>query len=245
MLLIPAIDLKDGQCVCFGQGGEGKAAVVSADPAAVVARWVEAGARRVHIVDHDGMNGSGLVNGDLLQAVTAAHPELIVQVDGGIRDEDTAEAYIGAGADYVVIGTKAINTPHFVRDLCIEFGGHVLVGLNVRSGKVAADGWSKLANHDAVEVARHFERDGVEAIVLTDIERNGRLSGVDAAATAAVAREIAVPVIVCGGLASLTDVRDLCALAADGVMGAVVGRALYEGRLELAEAQKLADSLAT
>lgn len=243
MLLIPAIDLKDGQCVCVGQERDGGTTVVSSDAAAVADRWVEAGARRLHLTDLDGANGGAPVHADIIREIATRHPDLVLQAGGGIRDEDTAEAYLIAGADYIIIGTRAINTPHFLRDLCIEFGGHVLVGLDARGGKVAADGWSKLAHHDVVEVARHVERDGAGAIVLTDVERHGTLDGVDAEAVAALAREINIPVIAAGGIGSLEHLRQLCAFAGDGIAGAVLDRALYERRFEFAEAQRLADSL--
>ncbi|HET6725109.1 MAG TPA: 1-(5-phosphoribosyl)-5-[(5-phosphoribosylamino)methylideneamino]imidazole-4-carboxamide isomerase [Gammaproteobacteria bacterium] len=245
MLLIPAIDLRGGQCVRLKHGPEEEVTetVLSEDPPAIADRWIEAGARRLHIVDLDGASSGAPANADAIREIAARHPHLTLQVGGGIRDEDTAEAYLAAGVDYVIIGTRAVGTPHFVRDLCIEFGGHVMVALDTREGRVATDGWSKLSNNDVLDVARHFENDGVEAIVFTDIERDGMLNGVNVEATVALAREINIPVIASGGVSSLDDVRKLCAARSDGVLGAVIGRALYEEHLDLGEAQQLVDSL--
>ncbi|HET6654954.1 MAG TPA: 1-(5-phosphoribosyl)-5-[(5-phosphoribosylamino)methylideneamino]imidazole-4-carboxamide isomerase [Gammaproteobacteria bacterium] len=243
MLLIPAIDLRDGQCVRLKQGRAEDMTVISEDPPAIADRWVEAGAQRLHVVDLDGASNGAPANADAIRDIAARHPDLVLQVGGGIRDEDTVEAYLAAGVDYVIIGTRAVSTPHFVRDLCIEFAGHVIVGLDARNGKVATDGWSKLSNHDVIEVAQHFERDGVAAIVFTDIERDGMLAGANVEATAALAREVAIPVIASGGIAGLDDIRKLCAAREDGVMGAVISRALYEGQIDLGEAHKLVGSL--
>ncbi|HET7307765.1 MAG TPA: HisA/HisF-related TIM barrel protein [Gammaproteobacteria bacterium] len=233
MLLIPSIDLKDGQCVCTED---------ERDAAAVADRWVEAGARRLHIADLDGAE-SGIANAEAIREIVARHPDLELQVAGALRDEDGVEAWLSAGADYVILGPRAFGTPHFVRDLCIEFAGHVIVGLDARDGKIATDGWSKLAHHDVVEVAQRFERDGVAAVLLTDLDYDEKRNGVNAEAAAALAREIAIPVIAAGGIASLDDIRSLCAARDDGVMGAVIGRALYEGDLDLGEAQQLVGSL--
>ncbi|HET6655722.1 MAG TPA: 1-(5-phosphoribosyl)-5-[(5-phosphoribosylamino)methylideneamino]imidazole-4-carboxamide isomerase [Gammaproteobacteria bacterium] len=245
MLLIPAIALRAGQCVQLKQGDDDGETVLSDDPPAIAERWVKAGAQRLHVVDLDGATSGAAANADAIRDIVAHHPDLVLQVGGGIRDEDCVEAYLAAGVEYVIIGTRAVGTPHFVRDLCIEFAGHVIIGLDARGDKVAADGWSKLSNHDVVEVARHFERDGVAAIVLTDIDRDGRLEGANIEATAALAREVAIPVIVSGGIAGLDDIRKLCAARDDGVSGAVIGRALYEGQIDLGEAHKLVGSLST
>lgn len=244
MLLIPAIDLRDGQCVRLRQGRDDDVTVFSEDPPAMADRWVEAGARRLHIVDLDGATSGRPANADAIREIASRHPELALQVGGGIRDEDTVEAYLGAGVDYVIIGTRAVSTPHFVSDLCVEFNGHVIVGLDARGGKVATDGWSKLSNHDVVDIAKRFERDGVAAIVFTDIERDGMMRGVNVESTAALAREISIPVIASGGITNLDDIRNLCAARADGVSGAIIGRALYEGQIDLGEAQQVVGSLA-
>lgn len=243
MLLIPAIDLKDGKCVRLRQGRMEEDTVFSNDPVAVADRWVAAGARRIHIVDLNGAFTGKPVNADAIRRIAEAHPDVPIQVGGGIRDDETIEQYLSMGVAYVILGTNAVNVPHFVGDACSEFPGHIMVGLDAKGGKVAIDGWSKLSNHDVIDIAQRFEREGVEAIVYTDINRDGMMGGVNVEATVALARAITIPVIASGGVSSLDDIRQLCNAQGDGVMGAVVGRALYEGSLDLAEAQKLADQL--
>ncbi|MDX1593251.1 MAG: 1-(5-phosphoribosyl)-5-[(5-phosphoribosylamino)methylideneamino]imidazole-4-carboxamide isomerase [Gammaproteobacteria bacterium] len=243
MLLIPAIDLKDGKCVRLRQGRMEDETIFSDDPVAVAGRWVEAGARRLHVVDLNGAFAGSPVNAQVIHDICAAHPDLPVQVGGGIRDEETVVTYLEAGVRYVIIGTKAVTQPHFVNDLCMEFPGHVIVGLDAKDGQAAVDGWSKLSKHDAVELAQQFEQDGVMAIVYTDIGRDGMLSGVNVDATVRLAESVHIPVIASGGVRSLDDVRALCEVADSGIIGAITGRAIYEGTLDLAEGQKLADEL--
>jgi phosphoribosylformimino-5-aminoimidazole carboxamide ribotide isomerase len=153
------------------------------------------------------------------------------------------QAYLDAGVQYVIIGTKAVSAPHFVNDLCLEFPGHVIVGLDAKDGKVAIDGWSKLSHHDVIDMAKHFERDGVEAIIFTDIGRDGMMKGVNVESTVALAKEITIPVIASGGITTIEDVRSLCEVTEEGVIGAITGRAIYEGTLDFAEGQALADKL--
>ena len=241
MLVIPAIDLKDGKCVRLRQGRMDDVTIFSDDPVSVAGRWVEAGARRLHLVDLDGAVQGRPVNVEPIRQIVAAFPDVPVQVGGGIRDEETVETYLETGLRYVIIGTKAVREPHFVSDLCVEYPGHILVGLDAREGKVAIEGWSKLSRHDVMDLAQHFERDGVEAIVFTDIQRDGMQQGVNAEATAALARSLTIPVIASGGVSNLDDIRRVCDVASEGIQGVVVGRALYEGALDLASAQQLAD----
>ncbi len=243
MLLIPAIDLKDGKCVRLRQGRMDDATVFSDDPVAMAGQWVDAGARRLHIVDLNGAFEGRPVNADVIKAIAEAHPDLPIQLGGGIRDEDTVQAYLDAGVQYVIIGTKAVSAPHFVNDLCLEFPGHIIVGLDAKDGKVAIDGWSKLSRHDVIDMAKHFENDGVEAIIYTDIGRDGMMSGVNIEATVKLAQAIHIPVIASGGITNLDDIRALCKVADEGIMGAITGRAIYEGTLDFAEGQKLADEL--
>lgn len=243
MLIIPAIDLKDGRCVRLRQGRMDEETVYGEDPLKMAARWVEAGCRRLHVVDLDGARTGEPVHAEVIRKICEAYPDLPIQVGGGIRDDDTIQGYLGAGARYVILGTRAVTAPHFVADACVEFPGHILVGLDARDGKLAVDGWSKLSNHDVVDVAQHFERDGVEAVVYTDISRDGTREGVNIAATVALARSINIPVIASGGVRDLEDVRALCAVAEEGIVGAITGRAIYEGDLDLAEGQRLADEL--
>ena len=243
MLLIPAIDLKDGKCVRLRQGRMEEATIFSDDPVAMAARWVEAGARRLHLVDLNGAFEGKPVNGDVVHAIAEAFPDLPIQIGGGIRDEETVQTYLDAGVQYVIIGTKAVSAPHFVNDLCLEFPGHIIVGLDAKEGKVAIDGWSKLSRHDVIDMARHFEEDGVSAIIYTDIGRDGMMTGVNVEATVKLARAVNIPIIASGGITNLDDVRALCAVADEGITGAITGRAIYEGTLDFAEGQKLADEL--
>ena len=240
MLLIPAIDLKEGKCVRLRQGRMEDDTVFSDDPVAVAGRWVEAGAKRLHLVDLDGAFAGKPRNAEVINAIVSAYPDVPVQIGGGIRDEDTIQAYLEAGVQYVIIGTKAVSEPHFVRDVAIEFPGHIIIGLDAKDGKVAIDGWSKLSRHDVVDMAQKFEAQGVSAIIYTDISRDGMLQGVNVEATAKLARSVNIPIIASGGITNLDDIRALGEASQDGIMGAITGRAIYEGTLDFAEAQKLA-----
>lgn len=242
MLLIPAIDLKEGKCVRLRQGRMEDDTVFSEDPVAVAGRWVEAGARRLHLVDLDGAFAGKPKNADVIKAIVAAYPEVPVQIGGGIRDEDTIQAYLEAGVEYIIIGTKAVSEPHFVRDAAIEFPGHIIVGLDAKDGRVAIDGWSKLSRHDVVDLAKKFEAQGVSAIIYTDISRDGMMQGVNVEATAALARSVKIPIIASGGITNIDDIRALGQVSHEGIMGAITGRAIYEGTLDFAEAEKLAES---
>ena len=243
MLLIPAIDLKDGKCVRLRQGRMDDVTIFSDDPVEVAQRWVDAGARRLHIVDLNGAFAGQPVNAEVIQRIASAFPELPIQVGGGIRDEDTVQAYLDLGVSYVIIGTKAVSAPHFINDLCMEFPGHIIVGLDAKDGKAAIDGWSKLSHHNVQELAQRFERDGVSAIVYTDIGRDGMMNGVNVESTLELARSVTIPIIASGGVSSMDDIEALCGVEDEGIMGAIIGRALYEGSLDLAKAQKLVDEI--
>ena len=244
MLIIPAIDLKDGKCVRLKQGVMEDATVFSDDPAATAAHWLAQGARRLHVVDLNGAAAGRPKNEQAIKSITAAVAEKIpIQLGGGIRDLDTIEKYLDAGVRYVIIGTAAVKTPGFLRDACSAFTGHVMVALDAKAGKVAVDGWSKMTRHDVVDLARKFEDYGAEAVIYTDIGRDGMLTGVNIKATVALARELTVPVIASGGITNLDDVKALCEVQSEGIVGAITGRAVYQGTLSFAEAQKLADKL--
>jgi len=243
LLLIPAIDLKDGKCVRLRQGQMDDVTVFSDDPVATARRWVDAGARRLHLVDLNGARSGKPVNAEAIRSIIEAFPKLPVQVGGGIRDEDTIQMYLDMGVRYIILGTKAVNAPHFVSDVSTEFPGHIIVGLDARDGKVAIDGWSKLSGHDVIDLAKKFQDDGVEAIIYTDIGRDGMMGGVNVEATVNLASAISIPVIASGGITNLDDIRQLCQVADAGISGAITGRAIYEGALDFAAAQKLADEL--
>jgi phosphoribosylformimino-5-aminoimidazole carboxamide ribotide isomerase len=242
MLLIPAIDLKNGQCVRLRQGRMDDVTVFSDDPAGVAKRWIGEGATRIHVVDLDGAIKGQPVNIKAVERIVAAAGEVPVQVGGGVRDEDTVQRLLNVGVAYVIIGTKAISAPHFLRDLCLEYPRHIIVSLDAKDGRVALNGWTKLTAHDVIETAQHCERDGVEAIVFTDIGRDGMMQGFNAASTRDLAKAVNTPIIASGGVSSLDDIRKLKEIEADGVAGAVIGRALYEGTLKLADAVKIAQA---
>jgi len=244
MLLIPAIDLKDGKCVRLQQGDMNASTTFSDDPAAMARRWVEAGARRLHLVDLNGAFAGRPVNESAVKSILRAVDERIpVQLGGGIRDLDTIERYLDDGISYVVIGTAAVKNPGFMKDACSAFGGHIIVGLDAKDGKVATDGWSKLTGHEVADLAKKFEDYGVEAIIYTDIGRDGMLTGINVEATVKLAQSLTIPVIASGGLAGLPDIEKLCAVEGDGISGVICGRSIYTGALDFAAAQKRADEL--
>jgi phosphoribosylformimino-5-aminoimidazole carboxamide ribotide isomerase len=244
MLIIPAIDLKDGKCVRLKQGVMEDATVFSEDPGAMAAQWLKQGARRLHVVDLNGAAAGKPKNEAAIRSIlTAVGDKIPVQLGGGIRDLDTIEHYIDAGVSYVIIGTAAVKTPGFLHDACTAFTGHVMVALDAKDGKVAVDGWSKMTGHDVIDLAKKFEDYGSEAIIYTDIGRDGMLTGVNIKATVELARQLSVPVIASGGITDLKDVEALCAVQAEGIIGAITGRAVYQGTLDFSAAQALADKL--
>ena len=240
MIIIPAIDIKEGRCVRLRQGRMEDETIFDEDPVAVAERWIEAGAQRLHLVDLDGAVSGAPRNFDIIKSITSNHPDIPIQVGGGIRDEDTVQEYLEAGVQYVIIGTRAVTAPHFVNDLCLEFPNHIIVGLDAKNGKVAIDGWSKLSHHDVVDLAQHFETDGVAAIVFTDVSRDGMMQGLNVESTVELAAAIHIPVIASGGVTNIDDIKKLCATDEEGIIGAIVGRALYEGTIDLTEAQDIA-----
>ena len=244
MLIIPAIDLKDGKCVRLKQGAMKNATVFSEDPGAMAAHWANSGARRLHVVDLNGAAAGRPKNEAAIKAIVAAvDGRMPIQLGGGIRDLDTIERYLDNGINYVIIGTAAVKTPGFLHDACTAFTGHVLVALDAKDGKVAVDGWSKMTGHDVIDLAKKFEDYGVEAIIYTDIGRDGMLTGVNIEATVELAHHVAAPIIASGGLTDLDDVKALCKVASEGIVGAITGRAIYQGTVDFAAAQKLADKL--
>lgn len=244
MLLIPAIDLKDGKCVRLRQGDMDDATVFSDDPVEMAIRWADLGARRLHLVDLNGAVAGKPRNESVIKAIVNAMGEDVpVQIGGGIRDLDTIERYLDAGVSYAIIGTAAVKNPGFLQDACGAFPGQIIVGLDAKDGRVATDGWSKLTKHSVTDLAKKFEDYGCEAIIYTDIGRDGMLSGVNVEATVALARHVRIPVIASGGVTDISDVDALCAVQEDGVEGAILGRSIYEGTLDFQAAVRRADEL--
>jgi phosphoribosylformimino-5-aminoimidazole carboxamide ribotide isomerase len=244
MLLIPAIDLKDGHCVRLKQGDMQASTTFGEDPAAMARRWLDAGARRLHLVDLNGAFAGKPVNEGAIKAILReVGDDIPVQLGGGIRDLDTIERYLDDGLSYIIIGTAAVKSPGFLKDACSAFGGHIIVGLDAKDGKVATDGWSKLTGHEVIDLARKFEDYGVEAVIYTDIGRDGMLTGVNVEATVKLAQALSIPVIASGGVAGMADIEALCAVESEGIEGVICGRSIYSGDLDFAAAQQRADEL--
>jgi phosphoribosylformimino-5-aminoimidazole carboxamide ribotide isomerase len=244
MLIIPALDIKDGHCVRLKQGKMRDATVFSEDPVGMAKHWQAQGARRLHLVDLNGAAAGKPKNEAVVRAILQALGDsLPVQLGGGIRDLDTIERFLDLGVSYVIIGTAAVKNPGFLQDACTAFSGHVIVALDAKDGKVAVEGWSKMTGHDVVDLAKKFQDYGVEAIIYTDIGRDGMLTGVNIDATLKLARELRAPVIASGGLTSLEDVKSLCKIESEGITAVITGRAIYQGTLDFKKAQEMADKL--
>ena len=244
MLLIPAIDLKDGHCVRLKQGDMDQSTTFGEEPDVMARQWVGKGARRLHLVDLNGAFAGQPKNELAIKKILkSVGNEVDVQLGGGIRDLDTIERYLDAGLRYVIIGTAAVKNPGFLQDACTAFGGHIIVGLDAKDGKVATDGWSKLTGHDVVDLGKKFEDYGVESIIYTDIGRDGMLTGINIDATVKLAQALTIPVIASGGLSNMADIEALCAVEDEGIEGVICGRAIYTGDLDFEKAQDRADEL--
>lgn len=244
MLIIPAIDLKDGHCVRLKQGDMEESTIFSEDPGAMAKHWLDQGCERLHLVDLNGAFAGKPVNELAIKSiVNAIGGQVPIQLGGGIRDLDTIERYLDNGIDYVILGTAAVKNPGFLHEACYAFPGQVIVGLDAKDGKVAVDGWSKLTGHDVIDLAKKYEDYGVSSIVYTDIGRDGMMTGVNIEATVALAQALLIPVIASGGVTNLEDVRKLCEAESEGIIGTITGRAIYEGSLDFAAAQALANEL--
>ena len=241
MILIPAIDLKQGQCVRLRQGRMDETTVFSDDPVAMAGKWVSQGCQRLHLVDLDGAFGGSPVNADVVEEITAAYPDLPIQIGGGIRTVETVEAYLEAGVRYVIIGTQAVKNPEFVTELCAEFPGNVIVGIDAKNGMVAVQGWAEDSDQSALHLAQRFEDQGVSAIVYTDISRDGMMQGVNLEATRLLAESVSIPVIASGGVTDMQDIKNLNSVKHAGIEGVIIGRALYERTISLEEAQRYID----
>jgi phosphoribosylformimino-5-aminoimidazole carboxamide ribotide isomerase len=239
VILYPAIDLKDGRAVRLVRGELSAATIFNDDPAAQARIFADAGCRWLHLVDLDGAFAGKPMNAASVDAILAA-VSIPVQLGGGIRDLATIEAWLGKGIARVILGTAALTNPALVSESCRKFPGKIAIGIDARGGKVAVEGWSKTSEMTALELARRVEGAGAAAIIFTDIERDGALVGVNVEATAALAQALKTPVIASGGVAGLTDVQALKKHESEGVAGAILGRALYDGRIELKAALALA-----
>lgn len=243
MIVIPAIDLKGGECVRLRQGRMDDATIFSDDPVAMAGHWLEEGARRLHIVDLDGAFEGVPVNLNVIKSIVEAYPDLPIQVGGGIRNRETIAQYLDAGVKYVIIGTWAVKEPDEVTKICQEYAGHIILGLDAKKEKVAIEGWASVSELTVVELAKHYETAGASAIIYTDISRDGMMKGVNIKNTVALADAVTIPIIASGGVTNLDDIRSLCAVSEHGIEGVIAGRSLYEHTLQLAEAQRLSDSL--
>ena len=244
MLIIPAIDLKDGKCVRLKQGLMEESTIFSENPGEVAKQWTDLGARRLHLVDLNGAFAGKPVNESAIKAIVKEVDGTIpIQLGGGIRNLDTVEKYLNSGVDYIIIGTAAVKNPGFLHEACYAFPGQIIVGLDAKEGEVAIDGWAKLTGHNVIELAKKFEGYGVEGIIYTDIGRDGMLNGLNIEATEKLAEALTIPVIASGGVTNLEDIRNLSSIAYSGVIGAITGRAIYEGTLDFKAAQALADEL--
>jgi phosphoribosylformimino-5-aminoimidazole carboxamide ribotide isomerase len=244
MILIPAIDLKDGQCVRLKQGRMDETTVFSNRPLDMAQRWVDEGAKRLHLVDLNGAFDGRPINGEVVEEIAKAFPDLPIQIGGGIRDAETVQAYLDAGVQYCIIGTKAVEDPDFVVQLCQQFAGHIIVGIDAKNGMVATDGWDKVSTVSAIDLAQKFEQAGVSSIVYTDIARDGMMTGPNIEATAELARAISIPVVISGGMSNMQDIHNACSIEDTGVIATILGRSIYEGTIDLQEAQTVVDTLA-
>jgi phosphoribosylformimino-5-aminoimidazole carboxamide ribotide isomerase len=246
MLIIPAIDLKDGHCVRLKQGVMEDATVFSENPGEMAAHWLNQGARRLHLVDLNGAFAGTPKNLDAVKAILRqVDGRIPVQLGGGIRDLDTIAQYLDLGIQYMIIGTAAIKNPGFLAEACKAFPGHIIVGLDAKDGLAATDGWAKLTDHHVADLAKQYEDLGVDSIIYTDIGRDGMLSGINVEATVKLAQASRIPVIASGGLSNMQDIEALCAVEGEGVRGVICGRAIYSGDLDFAAAQQRADALAS
>ncbi len=243
MILIPAIDLKDGHCVRLKQGDMNQSTTFGEDPSQMATSWLDKGARRLHLVDLNGAFAGKPKNFAAVKSILkAVGNEIPVQLGGGIRDIETIEKYLDEGLHYIIIGTAAVKDPGFLRNACDLFPGRIIVGLDAKDGQVATDGWSKLSGHDVIDLGKKFEDYGVESIIYTDIGRDGMLSGINMDATIKLSQALTIPVIASGGLSGMADIEALCKAASLGVQGVICGRAIYSGDLDFTAAQAYSDA---
>ena len=244
MLIIPAIDLKDGKCVRLKQGRMDEATIFSENPAEMSKQWVDQGARRLHLVDLDGAFAGKPVNDNAIKSIVSELGGVIpIQLGGGIRNLETVESFLNSGVDSIIIGTAAVTHPEFLKEACLLFPGQIIVGLDAKDGDVAINGWAELTGQNVIDLAKKFEEYGAESIIYTDIGRDGMLGGVNIGATVKLSESLIIPVVASGGVSNLNDIEDLCEVSSTGIRGVITGRAIYEGTLDFRAAQELADEL--
>ena len=244
MIIIPAIDLKEGKCVRLKQGLMDQSTIFSENPAEMARKWVDLGAKRLHLVDLDGAFAGKPVNDEAVRLIVSeVGNEIPIQLGGGIRNLDTVENFLNSGVDSVIIGTAAVTNPVFLHEACYAFPGQIIVGLDAKDGDVAINGWAKLTGHNVIDLAQKFEEYGVESIIYTDIGRDGMMGGVNIEATVKLSESLKIPVIASGGVSSIKDIKMLCDVSNIGIRGVITGTAIYEGTLDFKEAQELAERL--
>ena len=239
MKIIPAIDIQNGNCVRLRQGDFSQETIFNNSPLDIAEKWVKDGAQRLHIVDLDGARLGEPINIDLISKICKTFPSIPVQIGGGIRDIETARKYINAGASFIIIGTKAVEDPNFVKDLCSEFHKKIIIGIDAKNGEVATEGWVSNSKVNAISLSKKFEDFGVSEIIYTDIEKDGMMGGLNIKATVDLAKEINIPVIASGGVSSNDDLQKINNYEKFGISGVIVGRALYENKINIKEAQEI------
>jgi phosphoribosylformimino-5-aminoimidazole carboxamide ribotide isomerase len=244
MLIIPAIDIKDGKCVRLKQGRMDESTIFSENPAEMSRQWVDQGAKRLHLVDLDGAFAGKPINDNAIKSIVSElGGKIPIQLGGGIRNLNTVESFLNSGVDSIIIGTAAVTHPEFLQEACLEFPGQIIVGLDAKDGDVAINGWAELTGHNVINLAKKFEEYGTESIIYTDIGRDGMLGGVNIDATVKLSESLIIPVVASGGVSNLKDIEDLCEVSNTGIRGVITGRAIYEGTLDFRAAQELADGL--
>ena len=239
MKIIPAIDIQNGNCVRLKQGDFAKETIFNSSPIDMAEKWIDGGAERLHLVDLDGARLGSPINIGIVSSICEKFPSIPFQIGGGIRNLETAEKYLRAGAKYIIIGTKAVEDPNFIKILCEKFPGKIIVGIDAKNGEVATEGWKSISNKNAIELAKEFENYGVVEIVYTDIEKDGMMKGLNVEATLNLAENINIPVIASGGVSCIDDIQKMKSYSESGVSGIIVGRALYERKFSIKEANEI------
>ena len=239
MKIIPAIDIQNGNCVRLRQGDFAQETIFDKNPLNIAQKWVDEGAERLHLVDLDGARLGSPINLDIISSICKKFPSIPIQIGGGIRDLKTAENYLLAGATYIIIGTKAVEEPKFVKELCKIFPGNIIVGVDAKNGEVATDGWESVSDKNVIELSKEFENIGVSEIVYTDIEKDGMMKGLNMDATLNLAKSVNIPIIASGGVSCLDDIQKMKPYVGSGITGIIIGRALYEKTITIKEAKNI------